>query len=76
MTEQDLKDWFALVKQVKNGYHLSDSDRRELLRLNHIVMEQAHKIHNDNMLEKERVIDTPYGDIPEAKLQKRGVKIL
>lgn len=76
MTEQNLIDWFVLVKQVKNGYYLSDNDRQELLRLNHLVMEQAHKIHNDSMLEKERVIDTPYGDFTEKQLENKGSEIL
>jgi len=55
MKLSELSDWLILYNQVKNGWHLSDSDKQELLRLNHIVMEQAHKIHNDNMLKVETV---------------------
>ena len=50
MKQQDLNDWYKLHKQVVNGYHMEKSDKLELVRLNHLVMEAAHKIHNDNML--------------------------
>jgi len=49
MTQKDLKQWQMLVKQVKNGYHLSNSDKQELLRLNHEVMLTANNIHNSSM---------------------------
>jgi len=49
MTTQELKQWDTLRKQYKNGYHLSMSDWKELIRLNHLVMEASHDIHN-NML--------------------------
>jgi len=52
MTNIELKEWTALYKQSKNGYHMSDSDYRELLRLNFLVMEICHEIHNNNMLDK------------------------
>jgi len=45
-----ISQWLKLVKQYSNGYYLSESDKRELLRLNHLIMELSHKIHNDNML--------------------------
>jgi len=51
MTKQELTEWYDLLKQVKNGYHVSSWDIKKLIQLNHIVMEQAHKIHNNNMLE-------------------------
>ena len=50
MTIIELNDWYILIKQVENDYHLSDSDKQELLRLNHRVMETANNIHNKNML--------------------------
>lgn len=51
--KKELDSWYSLYRQVYNGYHMSDSDKRELIRLNHLVMEVAHKIHNDNMLQVE-----------------------
>lgn len=51
LTLETLNEWYTLRNQVVNGWHLSDSDKRELIRLNHIVMEAAHKIHNDNMID-------------------------
>lgn len=50
MTKEELEQWWTLREQIVNGWHMSDSDYRELIRLNHLVMEIAHKIHNDNML--------------------------
>lgn len=50
MTKKELNTWFMYCKQIRNGYHMSDSDYRELISLNHSVMEIAHGIHNDNML--------------------------
>lgn len=52
MNKQDLENWYKLREQVVNGWHLSDHDKQELIRLNHLVMEATHKIHNDKMLEK------------------------
>ena len=51
MTKEELKQWQILVSQVNNGYHLSNSDKQELLRLNYQVMEIANNIHNQNMLD-------------------------
>lgn len=51
MDKEILDQWFTLYSQVQNGYHMSDSDKKELIRLNHLVMEACHKIHNDHMLE-------------------------
>ena len=50
MTDQEYKDWLKLAKQFKNGYHLSKNDWKELLRLNHLLMELSHKIHNENQM--------------------------
>lgn len=49
MKKQELNEWFLLYSQLKNGYHMSDNDYRELVRLNHLMMEVTHDIHNDNM---------------------------
>jgi hypothetical protein len=46
----DLISWYKLLIQYENGYHMEKSDNQELIRLNHLVMEATHKIHNDNML--------------------------
>ena len=51
MTEQDLKEWFKWYRQFKNGYHMSDSDITELLKLNHLLMEACHDVHNTNMID-------------------------
>lgn len=51
MTKTELKKWFDLRQQIVTGYHLSDQDKRELLQLNHKVMEAANQIHNSSMLE-------------------------
>jgi len=52
MNKKELNQWYALLKQVKNGYHMSDNDKRELLSLNHRLMEDVHDIHNKSMLDK------------------------
>lgn len=44
----ELKYWYDLT-QEKN---LKADDYQELIRLNHLIMEVSHKIHNDNMLSK------------------------
>lgn len=53
MTPQELKDWATLREQHVNGWHMSENDWRELVRLNHLVMEASHDIHNTNMLRKD-----------------------
>lgn len=50
-TKELLEQWGKLNSQYENGYHLSDHDKHELVRLNHLLMEKVHKIHNDNMLQ-------------------------
>lgn len=50
MKKKELDAWYRLLRQVKNGNHLSSEDNRELVHLNFRVMEEAHKIHNDEML--------------------------
>ncbi len=49
MNEEEKKEYFMLLNQHKNGYHLSNSDKQELIRLNHLIMEDCHEIHNANM---------------------------
>ncbi len=51
MTKKELNQWYDLHKQIVNGYHLSKDDWQDLIRLNHLVMETSHAIHNKNMLE-------------------------
>jgi len=52
MTKEELKDWYFWYRQVKNGYHMERNDWQALIRLNHLVMEAANGIHNENMLTK------------------------
>lgn len=54
MKKEELELWFSYMLTIGAGEKLGYSDYSELLRLNHKVMELAHKIHNDNMLGKER----------------------
>ena len=51
MTKQEFDRWYELREQIVNGWHMEKSDWQELIRLNHLVMEASHKIHNDNMME-------------------------
>lgn len=48
MTKKDLRTWYLLREQIAT---LSKIDKQELIRLNHLVMEATHGIHNDNMLD-------------------------
>lgn len=50
LSNQDITDWAVYIQQLRNGYHMADHDYKELIRLNYLVMEAAHEIHNDNML--------------------------
>lgn len=50
MTKEELERWFELRQQIVNGYHVSNWDMQELIRLNHLVMEASHEIHNQNMM--------------------------
>lgn len=52
MKKSELDIWFKYVKAFNNGWHFEPEDKREFIRLNHLVMEESHKIHNDNMLNK------------------------
>lgn len=53
LTKEVVNEWYALMIQVKNGYHMSKWDKSNLIRLNHIIMEASHKVHNDTMLDKD-----------------------
>jgi len=52
MTKKELDAWYKAYRQYKNGYHMSDSDCKELIRLNYLVMEPCHEVHNNHMLNK------------------------
>lgn len=56
MTQQELLRWWELLtnEEVKNKPMAFESDYRELIQLNHRVMEHAHEIHNNNMLREDR----------------------
>lgn len=47
---KDLLEWHSWYRQYKGGYYLSEGDKRELIRLNHLVMGACHDVHNKNML--------------------------
>ena len=59
MTNTDLKNWHKLKKQAFQNDSFVDEklikerlgyEYWEFIRLNHMVMEQVHQIHNLNML--------------------------
>lgn len=50
MTKEELEQWWILREQVLNGWHMSENDKKELIRLNHLVLEASQDIHNSNML--------------------------
>ena len=50
LKKSTVKEWYKLVKQYQNGFMPADAFR-ELVRLNHLVMEMTHAIHNDNMMD-------------------------
>ena len=50
MTNEQIKEWQELYIQYKNGYHLSNTDKSDLIRLNHLMMGIANEIQNKNML--------------------------
>jgi len=52
MNKEEIKEYFILLNQYKNSYHLTKNDKKELIRLNHLIMEDAHMIHNDNMMNR------------------------
>jgi hypothetical protein len=52
MEKSELLEWYKWYRHYVNGYHMEKSDWQELVRLNHLVMEAVHKVHNDNMMDK------------------------
>lgn len=56
MTKQELNQWYTLLegelvcKQL--GFNPPQDEHLELIRLNHLVMEMSHEVHNNNMLLK------------------------
>lgn len=48
MTLQDLLSWQILSQIDENK--ITKPDHQELIRLNYLVMEEAHKVHNNNMM--------------------------
>lgn len=58
MNKKELDQWYRLQKQLRiqriSSWNMDKSDYQELIRLNHLVMEASHKIHNDNMLEEDK----------------------
>ena len=49
MTKQQATRWIYL-RENNIFKMLDDLEYEELIRLNHLVMEESHKIHNNNML--------------------------
>jgi hypothetical protein len=54
MTKEEVLQWYKLMTNEKIvsksiGF---ESDYQELIRLNHLIMEASHDIHNANMLRK------------------------
>lgn len=56
LLKQDLDEWYKMRKQYTNGYHMEKWDWDNLIRLNHLVMEASHDIHNENMIGKNHPI--------------------
>ena len=56
MTQQELLRWWELLtnEDLKHKSVGFESDYRELIQLNHRVMEQAHEIHNNNIQRKDK----------------------
>lgn len=48
LSHQEVSEWYELSGKIPTT--LSNSDYQELIRLNHLVMEASHEIHNNNML--------------------------
>ena len=62
MTNKELKEWARLKKIAFNGDMFVEVEAikerlgyeyQEFVRLNHLMMEQCHAIHNMNMLSKQ-----------------------
>ena len=49
MKSKEFNEWLKLKNRLDKGEALG-YEHQELIRLNHLVIEESHKIHNDNML--------------------------
>ena len=45
-TQQELIEWYRLILQVNNGYHMEKVDKERIIQLNFRIMEACHDIHN------------------------------
>lgn len=54
MTKEEVMSWDELRILVQTGTKLGYWEYVEFLRLNQLIMEASHKIHNDNMLRKDK----------------------
>lgn len=51
LTLKELKRWRELIRKSEyNTESLERTELTELLQLNHEMMSEAHRVHNDNML--------------------------
>ena len=65
MAQEELNRWFELYQlNTKTGYKLDKSEIQELVRLNHLVMEATHEIHNKNMLNDLKTDEELLKDLP------------
>lgn len=48
---KDIKEWGQYLVTLRRGWPMSESAKRELVRLNHLVMETTNDIHNANNME-------------------------
>lgn len=51
LPQKDLIEWHKLVKRKLYAGELESYEETALYQLNHRVMEMAHEIHNNHMLE-------------------------
>lgn len=56
MTIWELKNWHKCYRQYKTevmgGLRMDTSDKEDLIKLNHRLMELCHRVHNNEMLKK------------------------
>jgi len=50
ITNKELLEWLKWYRQYNNSYHMSENDWKELVRLNHLVLDMTHEVHNEDML--------------------------
>ena len=56
MTNKELLEWLKWYRQYNNSYHMSENDWKELVRLNHLVLDMTHEVHNVDMLKDRKCI--------------------